>query len=168
VTMMKRAAPNSALRPEFDTFLFASIGEDRGGMEVSVLSGLARSDLDPWLEAAKLAELPGKTAVERLASLIETLPGRVWAQPEARAVATRLIALLPHPHADNASSSQASHSLGAMMNSRPWWVYVMLMSFVLGSQFIIASRQLPTTTDRAVVNSAVDVAPPQPPVNSGQ
>jgi hypothetical protein len=114
--------------------LFASIGEDRGGMEVSVLSGLARSDLDPWLEAAKLAELPGKTAVERLASLIETLPGRVWAQPEARAVATRLVALLPHPHADNASSSQASHSLGAMMNSRPWWVYVVLMSFVLGSQ----------------------------------
>ena len=94
-------------------------------MEVSVLSGLARSDLDPWLEAAKLAELPGKSAVERLASLIETLPGRVWAQPEARAVATRLIALLPHPHAGSASSSQASHSLGAMMNSRPWWVYVM-------------------------------------------
>jgi hypothetical protein len=134
---------------------------------VSVLSGLARSDLDPWLEAAKLAELPGKPAVERLASLIETLPGRVWAQPEAQAVATRVIALLPHPDADNASSGQASHSLGAMMNSGPWWVYVVLMSFVLVSQFIIASRQLPRTADRAVVNFA-DVAPPQPPVNSGQ
>jgi len=41
-------------------------------------------------------------------------------------------------------------------------------AFALGSQFIIASRQLPPPADRAVVNSAGDVAPPQPPVNSGQ
>jgi len=107
VAVMPSALPGSALRSEFDTFLFASIGADRNGMELSVLSGLAQSDLDPWQEAAKLAELPGKSAVERLASLIESLPGRAWAYPEAQAVATRLIGLLPHSIADNATSSHA-------------------------------------------------------------
>ena len=45
---------------EFNDFLFAPIGEDGNGMLVSVLSGLARLDVDPWQEAAKLAQLPGK------------------------------------------------------------------------------------------------------------
>ncbi len=137
-------------------------------MQVSVLSGLAQSDLDPWQEAAKLAELPGKTAIERLASLIETLPGRAWAYPEAQAVATRLIGLLPHSITENSTSSQAPHTLGAMINSRPWWIYVMLMSFVLGSQFILATRQLPPTAHQADVTAAGDAARPQPPMASGQ
>jgi hypothetical protein len=37
---------------EFDNFLYASIGADRNGMPLSVLSALARLDLDPWEEAS--------------------------------------------------------------------------------------------------------------------
>ena len=48
-------APMSVPGSEFNDFLFAPIGEDKNGMLVSVLSGLARSDVDPWQEAAKLA-----------------------------------------------------------------------------------------------------------------
>jgi hypothetical protein len=168
VAMTTSSPPGSALRPEFNSFLFASIGQDRNGMEVSVLSGLAQSDLDPWQEAAKLAELPVKTAIERLASLIETLPGRAWAYPEAQVVATRLIGLLPHSITENPASSQTPHTFGGMMNSRPWWIYVMLMSFVLGSQFILAGRQLPPAAHQADVTAADDAARPQPPVASGQ
>jgi hypothetical protein len=76
-------------------FLFAPIGEDRDGMLVSVLSGLARSDVDPWQEAARLAELPEETATQRLASLIGALPDRVASYPESRTIAARLVALLP-------------------------------------------------------------------------
>jgi hypothetical protein len=168
VAVTIRAVPGSALRAEFDTFLFASIGEDGNGMQVSVLSGLARSDLDPWQEAAKLAELPGKTAVERLAALIETLPGKAWARPDARAVATRLIALLPRTLAGSPASGATPGSLGAMIKSRPWWVYVLLMSFVLGSQILIASRQPSPAAHLPDVNSTGVLAPPQPPVFSGQ
>jgi len=57
----------SLLNPEFDDFLFASIGEDRNGMLLSVLSAMARLDVDPWQEAAKLAGLPGQAATQRLA-----------------------------------------------------------------------------------------------------
>jgi hypothetical protein len=36
---------------EYDDFLFASMGEDRNGLPLSVLSALARLDVDPWEEA---------------------------------------------------------------------------------------------------------------------
>jgi hypothetical protein len=63
-----------SLRREFDAFLFASVGEDRDDMPLSVLSALARLDVDPRQEAAQLALLPVKTATQRLASLIAALP----------------------------------------------------------------------------------------------
>ncbi len=71
---MERAASPSRLLPEFDDFLFASIGEEPSGMLLSVVSALARLDVDPWQEAAKLARLPVEAATQRLASLIATLP----------------------------------------------------------------------------------------------
>ena len=51
------AAPVSALAAEFDDFLFASIGEERNGMLLSVVSALARLNVDPWQGAANLAQL---------------------------------------------------------------------------------------------------------------
>ena len=38
-------------KSEFDSFLCAPIGEERNGMLLSVLSALARLDVDPWQEA---------------------------------------------------------------------------------------------------------------------
>ena len=49
----------SVLGSEFDDFLFAPIGDDRNDMPLSVLSALARLDVDPWEEAAELARWPG-------------------------------------------------------------------------------------------------------------
>ncbi|HZL59045.1 MAG TPA: hypothetical protein VFC38_05045 [Stellaceae bacterium] len=80
---MTRAVSVSLLGSEFDDFLYAPVGEDGNGMRLSVLSALARLDVDPWQEAAKLARLPGKTAIERLASLIAALPDGPSAQRDA-------------------------------------------------------------------------------------
>jgi hypothetical protein len=78
--------PSSVLNlaSEFDVFLLATVGEDRNGMPLTVLSTLARSDLDPWQEAARLTEAPGKIATERMAALIATVPGRPSRSPVAR------------------------------------------------------------------------------------
>jgi hypothetical protein len=153
---------------EFNDFLFASIGEDRNGMLVSVLSGLARSDVDPWQEAARLAELPGETATQRLASLIGALPDRVSSYPESRTIAARLVALLPRPLRSSGVSQGASGSAWAAMISRPWWIYVVVMAFVVGSQFLIASHQVPVKPDDANAKAA-STAPPAPPqVGAGQ
>ena len=40
--------------PEFDAFLFASVGEEVDGVPLSVLSALSQLDLDPRAEAKTL------------------------------------------------------------------------------------------------------------------
>ena len=154
---------------EFNDFLFAPIGEDKNGMLVSVLSGFARSDVDPWEEAAKLAQLPGETATSELAALIGALPDRAASYPDPRTIAKRLIALLPRPLGANGGSKQVPpDSAWAMMNSRPWWIYVGFMCFVLGTQFLIANHQLPTKPGNIEVKAPSTTFPPAPPMNSGQ
>jgi len=100
----------SPLGSEFDDFLYASIDEDGNGSLVSVLSALARSDVDPWEEADRLAQLPAATATRKLTSLIAALPGRLG-QPDAGTIAPRLIALLPRREA---SRDPSRHALGGI------------------------------------------------------
>ncbi len=135
-------------------------------MLVSVLSGLARSDVDPWQEAAKLAQLPGEAAAERLAALIGALPDGATLYPDSRTLAIRLIARLPRRPGFNGGGQETSHRAWTAIISRPWWVYVVVMSFVLGSQFLIASHQQPAKPDDAEVRAASTVSPP-PPTNPG-
>ena len=157
----------SVLRSEFNDFLFAPIGEDKNGMLVSVLSGLARSDVDPWQEAAKLAQLPGETATKELAALIGALPDRAASYPDPRTIAARLIALLPRSHGFH-GGQQRTNGAGAVLKSAPWWIYVVFMCFVMGSQFLIANHQLPAKPDNVEPKPASSTFPPAPSMNSGQ
>jgi hypothetical protein len=168
IDVQMTSLPISVPGSEFNEFLFAPIGEDKNGMLVSVLSGLARSDVDPWQEAAKLAQLPGETATKELAALIGALPDRAASYPDPRTIATRLIALLPRPLGSNGGPQQTPHSAGAVLKSYPWWVYVGFMCFVLGSQFMIASHQMPTKPGNVEVKDASTAFRPAPPLNSGQ
>ncbi|MCE8456521.1 hypothetical protein [Rhodovulum sulfidophilum] len=56
--------------PEFERFLYASVGEDRNGYVVTVLSTLARLGLDPWAETADLVTLGRDVARTRLGILL--------------------------------------------------------------------------------------------------
>lgn len=56
--------------PEFDRFLHASVGEDRNGCAVTVLSTLARLGLDPWKETAELVTLGRDGARARMGLLL--------------------------------------------------------------------------------------------------
>ena len=58
------------LTAAFNDFLFASVGEDRNDMPLSVVSTLARLNLDPWAEAAELALMPADGATRRLSLLL--------------------------------------------------------------------------------------------------
>jgi hypothetical protein len=79
----------------FNAFLFASIGEDGNGMPLSVVSALARLDIDPWQEAARLSDLPKTAAAAALDGLIRRLPAGRWDSSDTRKIAARLIELLP-------------------------------------------------------------------------
>ena len=84
---MTPGASVSFFRPEFDDFLYAPIGSDKDEMPLSVLSALARLNIDPWEEAAELSELPKSPAVQRLASLIAQLQGGRWTLADSRTIA---------------------------------------------------------------------------------
>lgn len=80
---------------DLNRFLFAEIGVENSGMPLSVVSALARLDLDPWQEAGRLAKLPRPIAANELARVIAGLPTGLWPMSDATPIAVRLVALLP-------------------------------------------------------------------------
>jgi hypothetical protein len=91
---MTSSASVLGLTRKFDDFLFARINAESEATPLNMLSVLARLGLDPWEEAAKLAQLPRASAVQRLVSLIAAIPN---AYPDAGRVSKRLMRLLPSP-----------------------------------------------------------------------
>jgi hypothetical protein len=140
-----------ALTPgsEFDDFLYAPIVEDSRGMSVSVISALARLELDPWEEAAELAQLPNAIAVEKMASLIAVLPDCSASLADAPAIAARLIDLLPRPTRLKSPSREQLIRDGALTNSPTAiaLVYLIFWKFVLGMQYVAATRSPSTRFD---------------------
>jgi hypothetical protein len=94
------------LRPDLDKFLFAEVGDETGGMPLSVISALTRLGLDPWEEAGRLSSLPNREVVEQLARLIAELPGNSRPLGEAREIASGLVLLLPKHNSSPASPPQ--------------------------------------------------------------
>ena len=82
-------------RSDFNAFLFASVGEDKAGVDLTVLSALARLGLDPWTEAARLADLPRAAAIQALSKSIALLPLGNWKEADQSDIATRLVDSLP-------------------------------------------------------------------------
>src|SRR5207245_1642793 len=99
---------HAPMLPEFDAFLFAPVGEEVDGVPLSVLSALARLDLDPRDEAARLAHLTKEAAAEQLARMIARLSDRRWSVSEARRIAGRLIERLPMAAAAGKADTTAS------------------------------------------------------------
>ena len=100
---VRQAAPG--LGSEFDDFLHARIVEDGNGLPLTVLSALARLNMDPWDEAARLAGMPRQTATGTLAALIAALPNAPPTRTASKALAASLVALLPGRMAASAPSA---------------------------------------------------------------
>lgn len=92
---MQSAVSVSFYKPEFGDFLYAPIDGEPDSMTLSVLSALARLNIDPWLEAAALTELPTESAAHRFALLLAQLPGSLRSDEDCEAIAARLTKLLP-------------------------------------------------------------------------
>jgi hypothetical protein len=125
---MTHAALTPLLGREFDNFLFASIGDDRDGPVLSVVSVLARLDVDPWKEAIDLARMPKHLAADRLASLIASLPQGSTAAVAPEAIAGRLVALLPQAYVFKAHAPAAR---GLAVSARPSRLFIGLSALAL-------------------------------------
>ena len=80
---------------DLDTFLYADVGIELNGSALTILSTVARLDRDPWEEAAKWAKLPKAAAIDGLAQSIAQMPLAPSVLADSRAIAARLVLLLP-------------------------------------------------------------------------
>jgi hypothetical protein len=85
----------SSLTSRYNHFLFAPICEEANGMRLSVLSALARMDVDPWEEATRLAAMPKAIAERTLVSTLDQVLGKSCHRSETEVIAARLVQLLP-------------------------------------------------------------------------
>ncbi|GHC59230.1 hypothetical protein [Neogemmobacter tilapiae] len=124
--------------PEFDRFLHASVGEDRNGYVVTVLSTLARLGLDPWKETAELVTLGRDAARARLGTLLARFRDVPALASDNGRIARDLSELLPE---DRASGSLKRTALtvagGRPGTSGAIWavlgiVFVLFQMFMLG------------------------------------
>jgi hypothetical protein len=107
------------LTTRFNDFLFAAIGVDANGTDLSVLSALARINVDPWDEATRLAAMPKSTAVKALGSALALTTGKTWKTSEVQVTAARLVELLPR------QSELAVAKVGVSAHPTVyWWVWV--------------------------------------------
>lgn len=83
------------LGTEFNEFLFAPVSAGRKGGQLSVVSALARLDLDAWAEAAALARLPRDIAAGKLSVLLGKAVDFPQTAKETQTIALQLVALLP-------------------------------------------------------------------------
>jgi hypothetical protein len=154
------AASVSFFRPEFDDFLYAPIAADRNEMPLSVLSALARLDIDPWEEAAELSELPKTTAARRLAALIAQLPGGRWTQADSGAIADRLVELLPRRSSSKMPLAEKAHGLHEVSGSAATKMLI-CAALVATALAIAASREPSSRGDHVDAPAFNTASPPQ-------
>ncbi len=92
---MNKVDPSASSTAEFERFVYADVATEPNGMELSVLSALSRRGLDPWQEAQRLAQLPQFAATDGLAQILGTVPAVQALRLDVKAIASRLVALLP-------------------------------------------------------------------------
>jgi hypothetical protein len=137
----------------YDDFLFAGMWDEPRGMRLSVLSGLARMNLDPWEEAARLASLPQSDAEGTLVSTLNLLPGHPQKSSETEILASRLVALLPKA-AEATTAKVASAVEGHQPPMTYWFVWLCITLAML-----LLSAHLHATRSAGDSGSASNAAP---------
>ena len=109
------------------SFLFAEVGTEANGSQLTVLSVLARLGQDPWEQAGQWVRLPKTTIIDRLTASIAQMPLSEQARLDARKTATRLIQLLP----THTSQSDGSKAVAAGRRRLTGWTPVYLVAVLL-------------------------------------
>jgi hypothetical protein len=138
----------------YDDFLFAGMWDEPRGMRLSVLSGLARMNLDPWDEAARLAALPVSDAEGTLVSTLNLLPGHPREPSETEILASRLVALLPK--AAGATTDKVAPPVEGRQPRMAYWLLWLCVTIALS---FLSAHQRATTRSTGDSGSASNAAP---------
>jgi hypothetical protein len=150
---MIRSAALSSLPSIYNDFLYAPIFEDKSGMSTTVLSVLARQNVDPWEAAARLSRLPEDSAMRQLGSMIAALSGQSCTLADPATVAARLFALLPNRIASDSGSHNTLLGTHAIDRS-PSVAQLLFFAICIGLMFFAQWMDA-----RVLGNPRVDGAP---------
>jgi len=145
----------SNVTSHYDGFLFATIRVESGGLRLSVLSALARMNVDPWEEAARLTALPAPEAERALVSILDRVPDKQQTSAETGILAARLVALLPK--ADATAHAKASKGPGRHALRNRYWLALLFFAIAM---WYLSAHQLATTTSAEDPTSVVNAIPP--------
>lgn len=145
---------NAPLRTEFNDFLFAPVADDANGMHLTLLSVLARSGVDPWLEAADLAAQSRESATRKLITLLAGVPNGPLPGADRESAASRLVALLhasPRRKLAAPGMSPAPMALAEPATRFKVAIYYLLalLALLLGS-WAFSNRDAPTPSDTSI------------------
>jgi hypothetical protein len=149
---MTSAVSAFGCKSEFDSFLCAPIGEEQNGMLLSVLSALARLDVDPWQEAATLTKMPARDATLRLTSMLSALPSD-GATPLTPGAVVQLISLLPQAPPRDGRPRDASVSYGAIA------LYLFAAFVIMLAEQYAEDHHAPVSKSGASVSQSSEAGP---------
>jgi hypothetical protein len=122
-------ASHASMNDAYDAFLFESLGTDENGMDLSVLSALARAGVDPWAEAKRLAGLPRQAAIAAIAAILNLASDTETAR--------RLAELLPRSAV--ASSTPAKNLIDRQTLFRKYGLIVIIAWLAIAVAFMMFS-----------------------------
>lgn len=126
-------------------------------MRLSVLSALARMNVDPWQEATRLAAMPKAIAERTLVSTLDLVSGRSLNPSEAEVIAARLVQLLPQRgEGATIAATQNEIANARAQRTRYWLVWV---GFAMAIS-ILSPRHHATTTDAGASSSKASATSP--------
>ncbi len=118
--------------PQYEPFLSAPVGEDRGGTSITVLSMLARLGVDPWGEASDLAQLPEGAARQRLGALMARFDDVQTPVPDVGQIISDLLAFLPKQARQAKTSSGGGSAMLAFPPQGSPIYWIIAVALVLG------------------------------------
>ena len=97
---------------EYERFLYAVVGNEANGMQLTMASAIARSGADPWTEAALMSRMPKGDAVNALSILLSNALGRSHDEAGHSANIERMLTLLPHSRGGDAGRAREKSPWG--------------------------------------------------------
>lgn len=142
---------------DLNAFLFADVGMELNGSNLTILSILARLGQDPWAEGARWTKLPRAAAIACLAGSIGKMPLSPETLANTTAIASRLIVLLPLQSRTPVSGVGAAIIPWVM----PGWVPIVALCVFLLISLTLSITSAPISPSSAAPQMAqtIDDAP---------
>jgi len=135
----------------YDSFLFALVCKEFNGAPLSVLSVLARMDLDPWDEAERLGAMQRASAKSALSSMLNRITDGSWSTHEVDGIAAQLVRLLTDGNVRN------RRSVTAAPRAQPTRYWLILLTFALALSLLVPHGQAIAPADS--ISNSVQTSP---------